>query len=115
MDLRYFHISLDSLRVLWRFRFRSALILLSAMLGVAEVIVSVDFASGGRQQALNQIERMGVNVLAVKPQQDRTVGGRARTGAIVETLVDADYAGILREVPSIRRSSVVATAVFRPK
>jgi putative ABC transport system permease protein len=52
---------------------------------------SVDFASGGRQQALDQIQRMGVNVLAVTPQQDRSVGGRARTGAIVQTLVDADY------------------------
>jgi putative ABC transport system permease protein len=115
MDLRYFYISLDALRVLWRFRFRSALILLSAILGVAGVIVSVDFASGGRQQALNQIERMGVNVLAVKPQQDRSVGGRARTGAIVQTLVDADYAGIRRQVPSILRSSAVVTAAFRLK
>lgn len=115
MDLRYFYISLDALRVLWRFRFRSALILLSAILGVAGVIVSVDFASGGREQALNQIERMGVNVLAVKPKQDRSVGGRARTGAIVQTLVDADYAGIRRQVPSILRSSAVATAEFRLK
>jgi putative ABC transport system permease protein len=115
LNLRYFYILLDSLRVLWRFRFRSGLILLSAILGVAGVIVSVDFASGGRQQALNQIEKMGVNVLAVKPQQDRSVGGRARTGAIVQTLVDADYTGIRRQVPSILRSSAVATAVFRLK
>ena len=115
MDLRFFYIALDSLRVLWRFRFRSALILLSAMLGVAGVIVSVDFASGGRQQALNQIERMGVNVLAITPQQDRSVGGRARTGAIVQTLVDADYTAIRRQVPSIARSSALATAGFRLK
>jgi putative ABC transport system permease protein len=115
MDLRYFYISLDALRVLWRFRFRSALILLSAILGVAGVIVSVDFASGGRQQALNQIERMGVNVLAITPQQNRSVGGRTRTGAIVQTLVDADYAGIRRQVPAILRSSAVATAEFRLK
>ena len=115
MDLRFFYIALDSLRVLWRFRFRSVLILLSAMLGVAGVIISVDFASGGRQQALNQIERMGVNVLAVTPQQDRSVGGRARTGAIVQTLVDADYTAIRRQVPSIARSSALATAGFRVK
>jgi putative ABC transport system permease protein len=115
MDFRYFYISLDALRVLWRFRFRSALILWSAILGVAGVIVSVDFASGGRQQALNQIERMGINVLAITPQQNRSVGGRARTGAIVQTLVDADYAGIRRQVPAILRSSAVATAEFRLK
>jgi putative ABC transport system permease protein len=115
MPLRYFYISLDALRVLWRFRFRSALILASAILGVAGVIVSVDFASGGRQQALQQIERMGVDVLAITPRQNRNVGGRARTGALVQTLVDADYAGIRRQVPVILRSSALATAEFRLK
>jgi putative ABC transport system permease protein len=79
------------------------------------VIVSVDFASGGRQQALLQIAQMGVNVLAVRPQQDRNVGGRARTGAIVQTLVEADYAGIRRQVPAIVRSSAFATAALRLK
>jgi|HubBroStandDraft_6_1064221.scaffolds.fasta_scaffold324132_1 putative ABC transport system permease protein len=115
MDLRFLYIFLDAVRVLWRFRFRSVLILLSAMLGVAGVIISVDFASGGRQQALNQIARMGVNVLAVTPQQDRSVGVRARTGTIVQTLVDADYTAIRRRIPSIARSSPVATAGFRLK
>lgn len=115
MDHRFFYISLDALRVLLRFRFRSTLILLSAMLGVAGVIVSVDYASGGRQEAMNQIERMGVNVLSVTPQQDRSVGGRARTGAIVQTLVDADYSAIRKRIPSIARSSALATAGFRLK
>ena len=49
MDLRFFYIFLDSLRVVRRFRFRSTLILLSAMLGIGGVIVSVNFAAGGRQ------------------------------------------------------------------
>lgn len=115
MDLRFFYILLDSLRVVCRFRFRSALILLSAMLGIAAVIISVNFADGGRQQALSQIERMGVNVLAITPQQDRSVGGRARTAAIVQTLVEADYAAIHRQVPSAVRSSALASSEFRVK
>jgi putative ABC transport system permease protein len=115
MDLRFFYIFIDSLRVVWRFRFRSTLILLSAMLGIGGVIVSVNFAAGGRQQALNQIARMGVNVLAITPQQDRGVGGRARTGAIIQTLVEADYAAIRRQLPSITRSSALATSDFRLK
>jgi putative ABC transport system permease protein len=115
MNLKFLYIAIDALRVVWRFRFRSALILLSAILGVAGVIISVNFASGGRQQALNQIERMGVNVLAIRPEQDRSVGGRARTGAIVQTLVDADYTAIRQQVPSILRSSAVATTEFRLK
>ena len=115
MDLRFFYISFDALRVVWRFRFRSALIVLSALLGVAGVIVSVNFAAGGRQQAIRQIERMGVNVLAITPRQDRNVGGRARTGAIVETLVEADYAAIRRQLPSVVRSSALATEEYRLK
>jgi ABC-type antimicrobial peptide transport system permease subunit len=115
MDLRFFYIFVDSLRVVWRFRFRSALILLSAMLGIAGVIVSVNFAAGGRQEALKQIERMGVNVLAITPQQDRSVGGRARTGAIMQTLVEADYAAIRRQLSSLVRSSALAASEFRLK
>jgi putative ABC transport system permease protein len=115
MNLRYLYISFDALRILWRFRFRSSLILLSAMLGVAGVIISVDFASGGRQQALDQIKRMGTNVLVVTPQQDRSVGGRARTGASVQTLLDADYTAIRRQIPSVVRSSALAIATFRLK
>lgn len=115
MDLRFFYIFLDSLRVVWRFRFRSALMLLSATLGIAGVIISVNFAEGGRQQALGQIEHMGVNVLAITPQQDRGVGGRARTGAIVQTLVEADYAAIHRQLPSAVRSSALAISEFRLK
>jgi putative ABC transport system permease protein len=115
MNLKLFYIAIDAFRVVWRFRFRSALILLSGMLGVAGVIVSVNFASGGRQQALNQIEHMGINILAIRPERDRSVGVRARTGAIVQTLVDADYVMLRRQVPSILRSSAVATSEFRMK
>lgn len=106
------HIMSGSLRLMWRFRLRSALILFSAMLGVAGVIASVNYASGGRQQVLDQIQRMGTNVLIVTPQQSRSVGGRARTGTIVTTLVEQDDRAIRRELPSIRRASAVATRGF---
>ena len=104
-----------SLRLIWRFRLRSSLILLSATLGVAGVISSVNYASGGRRQVLNQIRRLGTNVVNVTPQQSRSVGGRARTGSIVTTLVEQDYMAIRRELPSLARSSALATAGFRLK
>ena len=104
-----------SLRLIWRFRLRSSLILLSATLGVAGVISSVNYASGGRRQVLNQIRRLGTNVVNVTPQQSRSVGGRARTGSIVTTLVEQDYIAIRRELPSLARSSALATAGFRLK
>ena len=104
-----------SLRLIWRFRLRSSLSLLSAALGVAGVISSVNYASGGRRQVLNQIRRLGTNVVNVTPQQSRSVGGRARTGSIVTTLVEQDYLAIRRELPSLARSSALATEGFRLK
>lgn len=104
-----------SLRLIWRFRLRSSLILLSATLGVAGVTSSVNYASGGRRQVLNQIRRLGTNVVNVTPQQSRSVGGRARTGSIVTTLVERDYLAIRRELPSLARSSALATGGFRLK
>jgi putative ABC transport system permease protein len=112
---RFIHIMSVSLRLIWRFRLRSSLILLSATLGVAGVISSVNYASGGRRQVLNQIRRLGTNVVNVAPQQSRSVGGRARTGSIVTTLVEQDYLAVRRELPSLARSSALATAGFRLK
>src|SRR5262249_61891763 len=112
---RLIHIMSVSLRLIWRFRLRSSLILLSATLGVAGVISSVNCASAGRQQVLNQIRRLGTNVVNVTPQQSRSVGDRARTGSIVTTLVEQDYLAIRRELPSLTRSSALAAAGFRLK
>ena len=106
------HVMAGALRAVWRFRLRSTLILLSAALGVAGVIDSVDFASGGSQQILDQIRRLGANVLIVTPQQSRSIAGRGRTGAIVTTLTEQDYAVLRRELGSVKHSSALATSSF---
>ena len=108
-------IAKESLRTVSRFRLRSALTVASALLGVAGVVGSVDYAAGGREQVLDQIRRMGTNVITVTPQQSRSVGGRARTGAIATTLVDEDYRAIRRDQKGIRRSSGVSSGSFRLK
>src|SRR5262249_2550978 len=104
-----------SVRQLWRFRLKSTLIAGCSALGVAGVIVSVDFAAGGRQQVLDQIRRMGTNVIVVTAKPDRARAGRARTGAIVTTLREADYAAMRREGPDIVRASGVTTTALRLK
>src|SRR5580698_5310488 len=101
-----------SLRLLWRFRLRSSLILLSALLGVGGVICAISYAAEGRLKVLSRIQSLGTNVLVVSPQLSRNVGGRAKTGTIVTTLVAADYAEILRELPEIERSSATVTTSF---
>jgi putative ABC transport system permease protein len=54
-------------------------------------------------------------VLVLTPQLSRNVGGRAKTGTIVTTLVGADYAEILREIPEIEKSSATVTTSFLVK
>jgi putative ABC transport system permease protein len=104
-----------SLRLIWRFRLRSGLILLSAVLGVGGVISAINYAAEGRLKVLGRIQRLGTNVLVVTPQLSRNVGGRAKTGTIVTTLVAADYAVILREIPEIEKSSATIATSFLVK
>lgn len=101
--------------MIWRFRLRSGLILLSALIGVAGVISAVNYAAEGRLKVLNRIRRLGTNVLVVTPQLSRSVGGRAKTGTIVTTLNAVDYSDILREVPEIEKSSATFMASFPVK
>jgi putative ABC transport system permease protein len=86
-----------------------------AALGVAGVMTSVNFASSGRQQVLDQIQRIGTNIILVTAQQNRATAGRARTGLIVTTLREADYAALRRDVAGLTRSSAIVTQSFRLK
>ncbi len=102
-------------RQLWRYKLRSSLVILCAALGVAGATTAVNYASGGREQVLTQIRRLGTNVLMISAEQSRGVADRARTGAIVTTLVPADYAAIRRETSGIVRSSARVSGSLRLK
>jgi len=112
MRARYLQIMRRSLRRLWRWRLRSALIVSSAAVGVAGVVCPVNYGAGGARQLLDQVRRMGTNVLVITPAQDKSVAGRARTGNLVTTLVERDNAAIRREVAERVRSSPVVSANF---
>lgn len=103
------------LRQAWRHKLRSGLVVLCAALGVAGATVSVNYASGGREQVLTQIRRLGTNVLTISAGQSRAVAGRARTGTLVTTLTPADYATIRRETAGIVRSSARVAGSMRLK
>jgi putative ABC transport system permease protein len=109
------HLMAGSLRLIWRFRLRSGLILLSALLGVGGVISAINYAAEGRLKVLNRIQRLGTNVLVVTPQLSRNVGGRAKTGTILTTLVAADYVEMVREIPEIDKSSATVSTSFLVK
>src|SRR6266700_627847 len=115
MTPRNLQIVLRALRLLWRYRLRSALLMLSAALGVSGVVCSVNYGAGGSKQILDQIRRMGTNVLIITPADSRVVAGRARTGGAVTTLVERDYSAIRKYLLSRTRSSAIVTGSFRIK
>jgi len=86
--------------------------MLSAALGVGGVVCSVNYGASGTRQILDQIRRMGTNVLMIAPAQSRAIAGRARTGAPVTSLVERDYRAIKSEVLSRTRSSALVTQSF---
>jgi len=115
MRMTAWYLLRGSLRQMRRYRLRSLLVISCAALGVAGVIASINYASAGRQQVLNQIQRMGTNIIVVRAEQSRTIAGRARTGSIVTTLREPDYLALRREVEGPARSSAVVTTALRLK
>jgi putative ABC transport system permease protein len=111
----YSYLIAGAFRQMWRFRLRSGLVVCCAALGVAGIIASVNYASSGRQQILDQIRRMGTNTVMISAQQSRATAGRARTGSIVTTLREADYAALRRDLTGHVRSSAIVTQSFRLK
>jgi putative ABC transport system permease protein len=112
MNSRHIQIMLRALRLLWRYRLRSALLMLSAAVGVAGVVCSVNYGTSGTRKLLDQIWRLGTNVLIITPAKSQAVAGRARTGQAVTTLVERDYVALRREVLARSRSSALVNANF---
>ena len=104
-----------SLRQLRRFRLRSVLVMSCAAMGVAGAITAVNYASSGRQAILEQIERLGTNLVVVTAKQSRAIAGRERTGSIVTTLVGGDYLALKRDVLGPIPSSALVSAPLRLK
>jgi len=98
-----------------RYRLRSALIIGCAALGVAGAITVVNYASGGRAEILNKIKKLGSNIIVVSAKQSRAVADRARTGAVVTTLVAADYRAIRESILGPVPASATASAPLRLK
>ena len=110
--MRQWQIAVRALRLLLRYRLRSSLLMLSAALGVSGVVCSVNYGASGTKQILDQIRRMGTNVLIVTPAQSRAIAGRARTGSAVTTLVERDYAAIKKGVLVRTRSAALVNQSF---
>jgi putative ABC transport system permease protein len=111
----HLYLAAGAMRRIWRYPLGSMLVLVAATLGVAGVVCSVDYAAAGRRKVLEQIRRLGANTLVVSAQQSRGAAGRARTGTLVTTLVEADYRAIRRDVDGIGRASRLVNRGLRVK
>src|SRR5215469_2452360 len=110
--MRKWQITIGAVRLLSRYRLRSSLLMLGAALGVCGVVCSVNYGASGTRKILDQIRRMGTNVLIVTPAQSRAIAGRARTGGAVSTLVERDYLAIKKKTITRARSSALVSQSF---
>ncbi|MEZ6049760.1 MAG: ABC transporter permease [Planctomycetaceae bacterium] len=91
-----------SIKTIFSYRLRSALIILAMALGVAAVIVLTALGDGARNYIVNQFSSIGTNLLVVLPGRAETSG--AFPGAVLGqtprdlTLKDAELLGRLPQV-----------------
>ncbi|MCS7272707.1 MAG: ABC transporter permease [Fimbriimonadales bacterium] len=86
--LENFLTALDSLRAN---KLRTLLTMLGVIIGVAAVITMIGIAQGARHATLEQIQRLGANVLMVRPGQARRGGAFLGFGSVQSLkLEDAD-------------------------
>jgi putative ABC transport system permease protein len=102
-------------RTLRRTPLRSGVMLLCGALSTALVITTLNVTAAGRARVLQQLRAQGADLLTVTPKLSRSVGGRARTGAIVPTLVDGDLEAIRRAEPRVAAAAAVATGTAMAK
>jgi putative ABC transport system permease protein len=102
-------------RGLARYPLRSFFLSLSAVIAVAGATLTVSYAEGGRRKIAGQLDKLGTNLLAVLPQASRSVAGRARTGAPVTTLTEADAVALRREVSVLKERATFLRQSFPVK
>jgi ABC-type antimicrobial peptide transport system permease subunit len=88
---------------------RSGLTATGVALSVAALLVAEGMAERGRRGAVEQIRRMGADVLVIDALPSRNIAGRARSGTVVTTLREADAREIALRVPG----AAVVSAEYR--
>ncbi len=111
--MRLLRLTQIALRGAVRSPLQTSLIALAAVGGVAAMIAADAYAEAGRRKILEQFYAQGVNMIAVSPDQSRAVGGRARTGAIAQTLTLADERALRAATPDLVAASAVVSKGFR--
>ena len=80
---------------------RSALASLGVAVAVASLLIAVCMAERARRSTIDEIRRMGADVLVVDAVDTRNIATRARSGTVVTTLREDDAREIARRIPGI--------------
>ena len=97
----------SALRAITANKLRSALTMLGVIIGVGSVIAMIGIGEGTKKQSLDNISKMGVNMLTVMPDWRR--GGQSMGGTAPATLKDEDVADLKSQVPLIKNISGVVS------
>ncbi|TDK43166.1 ABC transporter permease [Antarcticimicrobium luteum] len=92
-----------AVRAIWRNALRSFLTVLGVVIGVAAVIAMVTVGQGSSAQVTQDVEKLGTNVLIVRPGQNAMGPRSSSTSARPFDL--RDVARLIREVPAVETAS----------
>jgi putative ABC transport system permease protein len=107
------HIKL-SLRALFSHRVRTVLAISSICIGVAAVVVTSALGAGAQRSVSRSIERVGTNLLVVRPVAVQRFAGRRELKGTVTTLRAEDYRAIAA-LPSVANAAAAIEGAVRVK
>jgi putative ABC transport system permease protein len=110
--LRSLHISAGALL---RHKLRTALALAGLVIGVAVVLVMVGVGEGAKRAVLQQIERLGTDMLVVTAGESRPTPGRQLRAGRVISLRLSDSDAIAAECASVARTAPAQSGARRIK
>jgi putative ABC transport system permease protein len=93
-----------SIRALVAHRIRTALALSSVSAGVAAVVVTSAIGAGARRNIAQGIDRMGVNMLVVRPAEVKRLASRREIAGSVRTLLMEDRDAVA-DLPFVARAA----------
>lgn len=97
----------SALRAITANKLRSALTMLGVIIGVGSVIAMVGIGEGTKKQSLDNISKMGSNMLTVMPDWRR--GGQSMGGSAPPSLKQEDVRDLVAQVPLIKNISGVVS------
>lgn len=97
----------SALRAITANKLRSALTMLGVIIGVGSVIAMIGIGEGTKKQSLDNISKMGSNMLTVMPDWRR--GGQSMGATAPPTLKEEDVKDIKDQVPLIKNITGVVS------